>query len=193
MRWLPRVTALCFALAASTPPAAEERLVDTGQSIVTVHVATEGLLGAAVADHVIQAPLDEGSVQESPTPHMQIVIDARRLRVVDADLSRADREKVQARTLGPDVLDVARFPRITYHSITIEQRASDWLVHGELELHGQILPVKATARREGGRYRGTATVRQSDFGITPVRMWGGLVRVKDEVGVEFDIALAGPP
>ena len=166
-----------------------ERLIDIDRSTVSVRVASEGLLRAFATPVVIQAPLSEGSVEEA-VPHMQVVFDARRLRVLEAGLSAVDREEVQTRLLGTEVLDVNRFPRISYHSITIERRVTDWLIRGELELHGLILPVTATARREGSRYVGSALVRQSDFGIVPITRWAGLVRVKDEVEIEFDVALA---
>jgi polyisoprenoid-binding protein YceI len=189
--------AIVFAVAVESA-AAPERLVDTARSMVTVRVAGEGWLRAFATPIVVQAVFDEGSVDES-IPHMQVVIDARRLRVEPTGLSQAERNAVQLRMLGPDVLDVSRFPRITYHSITIDRQPQDaarsagstgrWLIRGELELHGHILPVTATARREGDRYVGSATVRQSDFGIAPVSRWGGLVRVKDDIAIEFDVAL----
>lgn len=168
----------------------EERLIDVERSTITVRVASEGPLSAFSTDVVVQAVLAEGSVEES-VPHMQVVIDARRLRVLDSGLAPATREAIQARMLGADVLDVSRFPRISYHSITIEPQRDAWLIRGELELHGTILPVTSIARREGDRYHGTATVRPSAFGIAPVSRWGGLMRVKDEVAIEFDVALGG--
>jgi hypothetical protein len=33
-------------------------------------------------------------------------------------------------------------------------------------------------------------VRQSDFGMTPIRIAGGTVKVKDDVTIEFDIVTA---
>ena len=38
-----------------------------------------------------------------------------------------------------------------------------------------------------GRYRGSARLRPEDFGITPVTVAGGSIRVKNEVRVEFEI------
>jgi hypothetical protein len=38
-----------------------------------------------------------------------------------------------------------------------------------------------------GRYRGTAELKQKDFGITPVTVAGGAVKVKNELRVEFEI------
>jgi polyisoprenoid-binding protein YceI len=64
-----------------------------------------------------------------------------------------------------------------------------WIVHGNLALHGKdhLIAVEVTLKDE--RYRGSATLKQTDFGITPVTVAGGTVKAKDEVKVEFDIAL----
>jgi hypothetical protein len=40
---------------------------------------------------------------------------------------------------------------------------------------------------DGGHYRGSASFKQSNFGISPIRIAGGTVKVKDEVKIEFDI------
>jgi hypothetical protein len=40
---------------------------------------------------------------------------------------------------------------------------------------------------QDGRYRGTVVLKQRDFGITPISIAGGTVKVKDELKVEFDI------
>jgi len=45
-------------------------------------------------------------------------------------------------------------------------------------------------RETGGHFVGTARFKQMEFGIKPVKVAGGSVRVKDEVRIEFDIWLA---
>jgi polyisoprenoid-binding protein YceI len=62
-----------------------------------------------------------------------------------------------------------------------------WTVHGDLTIHGQTRSVKVNVERLDGRYRGSAQLRQWEFGITPVTVAGGSIKVKDEVGVEFEI------
>jgi polyisoprenoid-binding protein YceI len=183
------LAAVLVAAIALPTPRAEERLLDTRRSLVTIRIAHEGFLGRFFSDIVMRAPLMEGSVDEA-IPHMQVVFEARQLRTIDAGWSARDREAVHSQLIGPDALDVDRFTFITYHSITIEPRSADeWLIHGELELHGTIAPVMATARRQGERFRGSATVRPSAFHIAPITRWGGWVTVKDEAAVEFDVAL----
>jgi MOSC domain-containing protein YiiM len=44
-----------------------------------------------------------------------------------------------------------------------------------------------SVRTENGHYLGSATVKQQEFGITPITIAGGTVKVKDEVKIEFDI------
>jgi len=185
-----RLAILC-GVAAGVPVGARDRLVDTAQSTVTVRTSTVAAAGALSNDHVVQAPLSEGTFDEA-IPHLQIVIDARRLRVVDPGRSAKDRQDVLARMLGPDVLDVKRYQWITFHSITIERDPKGgWLVNGELELHGNIRALPVRVVRENGRYKGSVTVRQSDYGIVPLSLAGGAVKVKDEVTIDFDILVTG--
>jgi polyisoprenoid-binding protein YceI len=60
-------------------------------------------------------------------------------------------------------------------------------VTGRLTIHGQTRPVTVQTTRTNGRYRGTVLVKQRDFGISPISIAGGTVKVKDELKIEFDI------
>ena len=62
-----------------------------------------------------------------------------------------------------------------------------WNVRGDLSLHGQARPVEAVVERPNNVYRGSTQLRQKDFGIRPVSVAGGSVKVKDELRVEFEI------
>lgn len=183
-------TVVC-GLAVAAPGFAEDRPIDIERSTITVHVFKAGLFRAFADNHTIQAPLEEGSLDDSPSPHVQIVIDARRLRVLDPGLSAKDRQEVQARMLGPDVLDVGRFPRISFHSVGLKPlEKGGWLVRGELELHGHIRAIMVNVSFDDSRYRGSAMLKQTDFGIAPISVAGGTVRVKDELRIDFDILIA---
>ena len=183
------IASVVCGVASAAPASAEDRVIDTERSTVTVRVFKSGLFRAFADNHIIQAPLAEGSLDDSATPHVQIVIDARRMRVLDPSLSGKDRQEVQTRMLGSEVLDVNRFQRISFHSVAIQRLdAGAWLVRGELELHGQIHTIMVKVFHEDGRYKGSATLRQSDFGIVPISVMGGTVKVKDEIAVDFDIA-----
>jgi polyisoprenoid-binding protein YceI len=185
------VAASLAVVAAALPCDAQPRLVDTTRSTVTVRVFKAGLLRALADDHTIEAPLADGSLDDSATPSVHIAVDARRMRVLDPGVSRQDRQAVQMRMLGPEVLDADRFPHIRFRSVAIRRGDTDrWSVRGELEIHGQTRPVTVDVVRAQGHYKGSASLKQSDFGIKPIRIVGGTVKVKDDIRIEFDIVAA---
>ena len=174
-------------------PGAEMRWIDIERSTVTVHVSASGAPRAVAAGHVIEASLAEGSVDDTDTPHLALVIDVGQLRVVDPRRSADERQQVLAQMLGPEGLDAERFPRITYHSLTIDRiEAGIWLVEGELEIHGRFLPLNVRAMRRGDRFTGTTTVSPTDFGIPPMRVAEAAALVGNELRVDFDIVLEAP-
>ena len=167
--------------------AAVSRTIDTENSVMTVRVLKAGLFSGFAHDHEISAPIQEGSFDQA-NPSVQLKVDARKLRVVDKDVSDKDRAEIQQTMLGPKVLDSERFPEIGFRSTRIEHISDrKWLVHGELNLHGQTQPVNVDVTEQNGHYRGIAELKQKDFGINPISLGGGTVKVKNELRVEFDI------
>ncbi len=185
---VPRLAAVgAGILAAVTSLGAELRWIDVERSTVTVAVSAAGEARAA---HVIEAPLAEGSLEDTETPHLALVINVDQLRVVDRGRSVDERRRVRTRMLGPAGLEVERYPRVTYHSLTIDQPAAGvWLVRGELGMHGRFLPLDVRAVRRGDRFTGTATVVPADFGIAPLRSGEDSAPVGHELRVDFDIVL----
>jgi polyisoprenoid-binding protein YceI len=176
---------------APRPCDAQPRAIDSKRSTLTVRVFKSGLFRAFADDHVIEASLADGSLDDSATPSVRVVIDVHAMKVLDPGLSPKDRQDVQTRMMGPEVLDADRFQHIRFRSVAIEKAdGGRWSVRGELEMHGQTQPVSLTVVREQGRYKGSTSLKQSDFGITPISIAGGTVKVKDEIKIDFDIATA---
>ena len=172
---------------ASAADSVVSRTIDTEKSVMTVRVFKAGLFSGFAHDHQISAPIQEGSFDQA-NPSVQLKVDARKLRVVDKDVSDKDRAEIQQTMLGPKVLDSERFPEIGFRSTRIEHISDrKWLVHGELNVHGQTRPVSVDVTEQNGHYRGTAELKQKDFGITPISLGGGTVKAKNELRVEFDI------
>jgi polyisoprenoid-binding protein YceI len=170
-----------------TAAADSPKAMDTERSVLTVRVYKAGLLSTFGHEHEIRAPIQEGTFDEEKN-RVEFAVDARTLRVLDPDVSDKDRAEIQSTMLGPKVLDSAEFPEIRFRSTEVSRAAANrWIVHGDLTLHGQIHPVKLDVERLNGRYRGSAPLRQKDFGITPVTVAGGSIKVKDEIRVEFEI------
>ena len=173
-------------LAAATSDA---RKIDGPQSTITVRVFKTGFFSAFAHNHEIQVPIQSGEVKESGSPSAELRVDAREMRVLDPEASQDTRAKIQETMLGTQVLDTEHFPEIHFQSTSVETRGDHWIVHGNLALHGKDRPIAIEVTLKDDRYRGSATLRQTDFGITPVTVAGGTVKVKDEVKIEFEIAL----
>jgi polyisoprenoid-binding protein YceI len=63
-------------------------------------------------------------------------------------------------------------------------------IEGTLTLRGTSRPLRLQVTSPGpGHLRGSATIRQTDFGITPYSGFLGALKIKDEVAVEFDIRI----
>jgi polyisoprenoid-binding protein YceI len=175
---------------AGIPPAeAEQRPIDTARSVLTVRVDKAGAFSAFGHNHQIEAPVASGGVDpEAKT--VELRVKAAALKVKDPKVSDKDRAEIEKTMLGPEVLDTNQHPEIEFRSTTAERLANGtWRVTGNLTLHGQTRPVVVDVKEQDGHYMGTAHFRQSEFGMTPVKIAAGMVRVKDEVGIEFDIQL----
>jgi hypothetical protein len=207
MKWMLRGAAaagvLCSLCAITGVAGAEggPRRIDAAHSKMTVRVYKTGFFSAFAHNHEIEAPIQSGQVNEPGSDSaatgfandgqsVALRVNARRLRVMDPDASMETRVKIQETMLGPQVLDAERYPEIQFKSTGIEPRGADeWVVRGMLKLHGQSHPVAVEVALKDGVYRGTAALKQTTFGIKPISIAGGTVNVKDEVRIEFEIAL----
>jgi polyisoprenoid-binding protein YceI len=167
---------------------AQTQTIDVNKSSLKIRVFKSGAFSAFAHDHEVQAPIDEGKIDSSARPSVQLRVDSRKMRVLDPDISVEKRTEIQHTMEGTAVLDVAHFPEISYRSTAITKTGdAHWEVRGNLNLHGQNQLVVVVVSLEGGHYRGSASFKQSDFGISPIRIAGGTVKVKDEVKIEFDM------
>jgi len=70
------------------------------------------------------------------------------------------------------------------------------LIDGTLQIAGVERPLQLVASLDRGtpgvvRLRGQQTIRPTDFGVTPPRRFFGLLRVRNEVTVHFDVTVVG--
>jgi polyisoprenoid-binding protein YceI len=168
----------------------DSREIDAAHSTIKVHVYKSGFLSAFGHNHEIQAPIQSGEVKESDPASVELRVDARKLKVLDPEVSEGTRAQIQETMASVEVLDVAHFPEIRFLSTSVEAKGpGHWIAHGSLALHGKEQPIAVEVALKGERYRGSASLKQTDFGITPVTVAGGTVKVKDEVKIEFEIVL----
>ena len=183
----PGLIAVCVALLA-TPLVAQERAIDTQRSTIVIHVGKSGLLSAAAHDHTINAPISSGNLQESPMPRVEFTVQAAALMVkpdpkVDAKTQATIQVDMEEMTL-----EAKKFPEITLRSTHIERIGDDqWKVDGDLSLHGITKSVSLNVKKSGDSWVTHTVLKQSDFGIKPISVAGGMVKVKDEIQLDFQI------
>jgi len=171
---------------------ADSQAIDAGRSTITVFVDKSGLFSAFADDHIIHAPIRSGRLSLDPPLAVDISIASAALEVLDPKLEPAKRAEVQQRMLGPEVLDASRFPDITFASTTVTPSGPErWTVTGRLTIHGRSTEITFPVVRANGRFTGAVAIRQRDFGIRPISIAGGTVKVKDEVRIQFEIVPGG--
>lgn len=178
---------LLFASPISSIAQSKSRDIDVERSSMTIHVSKTGLFSFVGDNHEIQAPISSGRVNEAAKT-VELKVESAKLAVLDPSFSASKRAQVQQDMVGPNVLDAGRFPEITFRSTQVtEEKPSTWRVTGDLTLHGQTRSITLQVSSSAGHYRGKATLKQTDFGITPISIAGGTVKVKDELVIDFDV------
>jgi YceI-like domain len=171
-----------------TALAAETHQIDTERSKLTVHVYKSGLFSAFADNHIIQAPIASGSLSDKEPLAVELVVRTSEMKVLDPDLAAAKRAEVQAGMVSEKVLDIAKYPEIRFSSTMVTAAGADtWTVVGRLTIRGEARTISVPVVRQGGTYRGSVEIKQRDFGIEPISVAGGTVKVKDQLKIEFDI------
>ena len=192
------LVAVAAVLTAAQGP--EQLVIDPARTTITLHVGRAGAFGFAGHDHEIAVPAVQGQVtldrSDVTRSTMTATFDAAALKVSGRGEPPGDVPKVQQVMLSDRVLDVQRYPTITFQSrrVSPTNASGDRMtlrIEGDLTLHGVTrpltVPVTVDLTADGLRANGKATVRQSLFGIKPVNAGAGTVRVKDEVEVAFSV------
>jgi hypothetical protein len=156
---------------------------------LTVHTRKGG--AAAKAGHNLlmevtnwHATYDEASVE--------LTADASSLRVRSGSggispLGDEEKDGI-AQTIDEEVLQGGS---IVFRSSSVERAGDRVTVEGELELLGRSEPLTFTLTDDGGHLTGSATVKQSDWGIKPYSALFGTLKVLDDVEVQIDARLEG--
>ena len=180
-------TSYLWVVLAAVPVFPQARPLDTARSSMTIRVGRTGVFSFAGDNHLVRAPLASGSVNEAGK-HIEFKVQSKSLRVEDPGTAADKKAQIQQRMLGPDVLDSEHFPVIQFRATSISGAPADLRVAGDLTLRGQTRPIEAKVQEIAkGHWRGAASLKQSAFGIKPISIAGGTVKVKDELKIEFEI------
>ena len=188
-----------FALSAYSFSAEKIYKVDSGKSNFVVKVGTAGLLSGFGHNHTIKISNFSGEAKVNPDALDQssitLNVETASLRVIDTDITDADRKEVQS-TMLEKVLETGKFSAATFKStkvVGVQKNGNEakLTLEGELNLHGVqhhiSIPMTISINGEELRARGEIGLKQTDYKIEPVTAGLGAVKVKDEVRLTFDI------
>jgi polyisoprenoid-binding protein YceI len=188
MRHSSRPARICIVSAAVIAvAAAQDAAIDVQRSTITIHAGKAGMLSAAGHDHYISAPIASGAIRESP-PHVEFTIETAKMTVKpDPKVDAKTQAQIQ-KDMEEMTLETAKFPEIKFRSSRVDKMADgQWKVEGDLSLHGVTKPVNLIVKRTGDAYTARVVLKQTDFGIKPVTVGGGMIKVKNEVEIDFQI------
>jgi polyisoprenoid-binding protein YceI len=163
-----------------------------GPDNATLRVKTGRHGAAAKAGHdlVIEVKSWEATLNvadESSASSLELSADPTSLHVVKGEggmQALGDDDKADIRkTIDKDVL---KKKPIAFTSSSVADADGGLAVSGDLELGGKSKPVEFVVSGDGGAITGSASFKQSDWGIKPYSALFGALKVNDEVTVEVE-------
>ena len=180
--------------------ASNEYQIDPVRSQLTIAVGKSGAFSFLGHKHEVSGPIESGSIDVDPanlsSSRVSLAIATSSLKVSGKDEPPEDRPKVQKAMESDQVLGVAQYPRITFESTGVTggrpgTPTLDVVVAGRLTIRDVTRPVSVPVHVPLGdqtlKANGRFSVRQTEFGITPIKV-GGAVAVKDRLDIAFSIA-----
>jgi polyisoprenoid-binding protein YceI len=177
---------------------ARQYVLDPTKSRFVVRAYVAGLLSAFGHNPTIAIRSFSGEATLRPDApelsSLRFEIDAASLAVT-GEVNDKDRAEME-RAMRGEVLETARYAAIRFESSAVQatkitEAMYAMKIAGNLALHGVTrdleIPCTVTAGDESFRAYGDFSIRQSDYGIHPVTVAGGTLKLKDELKFTFDI------
>ena len=106
--------------------------------------------------------------------------------------SQDDINGTREHLLGADYLQADRYPFVRIRSLKISGEAPKFAAEARVEMHGQEremwIPLEVVGLPDRLSVSGSFVLRQTDFGVQPYSLLGGLLSVQDEVVLDFKLA-----
>ena len=164
-----------------------------------VRTHREGLGARAGHDLIIEATRWAGQVRidagELPPGHVEVRVDTHGLEVREGHggarpLTDKDRLEIKG-NIEEKVLHADRDPELRFSAVNVVVEDHHAHLTGNLTIGGQTrlvgVDVELEPAADGLHAHGAVQVRQTDFGIKPYSALMGMLKVADEVEVDFDV------
>ncbi len=154
---------------------------------LTVRTGRSGAAAKAGHDLTIDVTSWEATLEVGDASSLQLTADSTSLHVREGKggmqaLGDDDKEDIR-KTIDKDVL---KKKDITFSSSSVEAAGEGLKVDGELQMGGTSGSVSFELAESAGKLTGSATVKQSDWGIKPYSALFGALKVNDEVTVAVE-------
>jgi polyisoprenoid-binding protein YceI len=180
------------------------------ESLLTVLVFRGGPLARAGHNHVIASHALTGIAVvpddvmrtsfEVHVPVQSFTIDEPQLRALEgndfaAEVPDSAREGTKRNMLSESMLDGERYPEMILTSAGIAPAAEGIMAFVNVTVRGNTttvpVPLKYQLQGDALRVQGELALKQTDLGLTPFSLFGGALRVEDEMRVKVSLVARG--
>jgi polyisoprenoid-binding protein YceI len=178
--------------------------IDLSQSQVTVTLTQEGFIARRYPSHRVEVKNFNGKIgvaeKDETRVEVEVEAESKSLTNVDQGMSEFERKEFHS-VVNDQVLESDKFPKIKFVSVSVSDAQKsggtrNFTLNGDLTLRDVTrrvsFPVTVTIAKDHLRATGEAKLKQSDFGIKPYSGKLGLIKVGDEVKINFAIVAKSP-
>jgi hypothetical protein len=175
--------------------------IDSLHSLVIIEVHRAGVLSRLGHDHVVASRNVNGyasmsaGVADLYVPLDKLVVDEPGLRTAAGFNTQPSQQDIEGtrRNMLTRTLDTGHFPYALIHVARADADRQNLQV--TIALHGMMRSYEVPAQFEtvpgGIAVAGRMSFKQSNFGITPLSVLGGALRVQDQLDLRFHILAQG--
>jgi polyisoprenoid-binding protein YceI len=178
--------------------------IDLSQSRVIATLTQEGFIARRYPTHRVEVKNFGGKIEVSERDETQIAVEVeaetKSLTNVDEGMTDFERREFH-NVLNNLVLESDKFPKIKFVSASVSDARKSgetrtFTLNGDLTMRDATkrvsFPVAVTIAKDRLRATGEAALKQSDFGIKPYSGKLGLIKIGDDVKIEFEIVAKSP-
>ena len=178
--------------------------IDLSQSRVTAKLTQEGFIARRYPTHRVEVKNFTGKIEVSERDETRIAveIEAETKSLTNADEGMTEFERREFHNvLNNSVLESDKFPMIKFVSVSVSDarksgETRSFTLNGDLTMRDVTervsFPVTVTISKDQLRSTGDAELKQTDFGIKPYSGKLGMIRIGDEVKINFAIVAKSP-
>jgi polyisoprenoid-binding protein YceI len=173
-------------------------VIDAANSEIMIGLSQEGMIRKRHPSHTVAVRSYTSKItlpKDESKASVELTVEAKSLINVDKTMGDFERKGFQNVLLN-QVLECDKYPQIVFKSVALSNIKKDgdkrtFTVSGDLNFHGVTrrvsFPVTATFGKDAVQASGIAKIKQSDYGITPYADSVGLIKIGDEMTINFSI------